>query len=217
MKLTFLGHACFDLFDGHYHVLTDPYLTGNDLAAASADDVPADFILVSHCHGDHIGDAIPIAKRTGATVCGVAELAGMMNSAGVNSCLGNIGGTMNLPFGSVKLLQAIHGSGLPGALACGFLICTGGRKVYFAGDTALYSDMALLAAKKPDAALLPIGDFFTMGPADAARAAKMIGAEITIPMHYNTFPPIRQDPQQFRKLCAPLEVVILNPGASVEL
>lgn len=217
MKLTFLGHACFDLFDGKYHVLTDPYLTGNGLAAARADEVAADFILVSHCHSDHIGDAIPIAKRTGATICGVAELAGMMNEAGVNSCLGNIGGTMNMPFGSVKLVQAIHGSGLPGALACGFLIHIGGKKVYFAGDTALYSDMALTGAEKPDAALLPIGDFFTMGPADAARAAKLIGAKITVPMHYDTFPPIRQNPQQFKELCAPLDVVILKPGASVEL
>ena len=131
MKLTFLGHACFDLFDGKYHVLTDPFLTGNALAAAKADEVAADFICVSHNHGDHIGDAIAIAKRTGATVVGVAEQAGLMGENGVAAALGNLGGWIPLPFGRVKLVQAIHGSGLPGALACGFVIEIGGKKKRF--------------------------------------------------------------------------------------
>ncbi len=218
MKLTFLGHACFDLFDGSSHILTDPYLTGNGLAAASAGEVPADYILVSHCHGDHIGDTLDIARRTGATVCGVAELRGMLTEAGVKCCLGNLGGWMPLPFGRVKLVQAIHGSGLPGALACGFVIEAGGKKIYFAGDTAFYGDMVLLADEKLDAALLPIGDFFTMGPADAARAARVIGAKITVPMHYDTFPPIRQDPNAFKALCEPAnKVAVLKPGESIEL
>ncbi len=218
MKLTFLGHACFDLFDGTYHVLTDPFLTGNALAAAKADDVPADFICVSHNHGDHIGDAIAIARRTGATVVGVAEQAPLMARNGVKAVLGNLGGWIPLPFGRVKLTQAIHGSGLPGALACGFVVEIGGKKVYHAGDTALYGDMALLAAEKLDAALLPIGDFYTMGPADAARAARLIGAALTVPMHYDTFPAIRQDPGAFKALCGPgLAVAVLAPGESVEL
>ena len=123
-----------------------------------------------------------------------------------------------LPFGRVKLVQAIHGSGLPGALACGFVIEIGGKKIYHAGDTAYYSDMALLADEKLDAALLPIGDFYTMGPADAARAAKVIGAKVTVPMHYNTFPPIKQDPAAFAALCeGSSKVVVLAPGESVEL
>ncbi|MBO5493733.1 MAG: metal-dependent hydrolase [Pyramidobacter sp.] len=218
MKLTFLGHACFDLFDGKYHVLTDPFLTGNALAAAKADEVAADFICVSHNHGDHIGDAIAIAKRTGATIVGVAEQAGLMGENGVSAALGNLGGWIPLPFGRVKLVQAIHGSGLPGALACGFVIEIGGKKIYHAGDTAYYSDMALLADEKLDAALLPIGDFYTMGPADAARAAKVIGAKVTVPMHYNTFPPIKQDPAAFAALCeGSSKVVVLAPGESVEL
>ena len=218
MKLTFLGHACFDLFDGAYHVLTDPYLTGNVLAAAKADEVAADFILVSHCHGDHLGDTLDIARRTGATVVGVAELRGMLTEAGLKSCLGNIGGWGPMPFGRVKLLQAIHGSVLPGALACGFLIGIGGKKIYFAGDTAFYGDMALLGEEKLDAALLPIGDFYTMGPDDAARAARAVGAKITVPMHYDTFPAIRQDPQAFKALCEPaVKVAVLRPGESLEL
>ena len=218
MKLTFLGHACFDLFDGAYHVLTDPYLTGNVLAAAKADEVAADFILVSHCHAATHGDTLDIARRTGATVVGVAELRGMLTEAGLKSCLGNIGGWGPMPFGRVKLLQAIHGSGLPGALACGFLIGIGGKKIYFAGDTAFYGDMALLGEEKLDAALLPIGDFYTMGPDDAARAARAVGAKITVPMHYDTFPTIRQDPQAFKALCEPaVKVAVLRPGESLEL
>lgn len=217
MKLTFLGHSCFSLFDGTYRVLTDPFLTGNGLAAADANSVAADFILVSHCHYDHLGDAIPIAQRTGAAVCGVAELRPMLNDAGVACCLGNLGGSMPMPFGRVKLLQAIHGSGLPGALACGFLITMGGKKIYFAGDTAYYGDMALLREEKVSAALLPIGDYFTMGPEDAARAAKAISAEITVPMHYDTFPAIKQDPAVFQALAAPYTAVkILRPGESLE-
>lgn len=218
MKLTFLGHACFDLFDGKYHVLSDPYLSGNNLAAAKASEVPADFILVSHCHNDHIGDTLDIARRTGATVVGVAELRIMLTDTGVKNSLGNIGGWMPMPFGRVKLLQAIHSSGLPGALACGFLVEISSKKIYFAGDTAFYSDMALLAKEKLDAALLPIGDFYTMGPQDAARAARAIGANITVPMHYDTFPSIQQDPQVFKTLCEPNnKVAVLKPGDSLEL
>lgn len=213
MKITYLGHSCFDIYDGKNHILTDPYLTGNPLAAASAATVPADYILVSHCHDDHLGDTLAIAKRTGATVCGVAELRPILTDAGIKCSLGNIGGWMPLPFGRVKLVQAIHGSGLPGALACGFIIQTGTQKTYFAGDTAYYGDMVLLKDEKIDIALLPIGDYYTMGPKDAAKAARAVGAKITIPMHYDTFPVIRQDPRVFKKLCEPLnKVLILKPG-----
>ena len=218
MKITYLGHSCFDLFDGKVHVLTDPFLSGNAAAGAKADEVPADYILVSHCHFDHIGDAVAIAKRTGAAVCGVAELAGLLGQEGVNLSLGNLGGAIPLPFGSVKLVQAIHGSGLPGALACGFVISMGGKKIYHAGDTAFYGDMALLADEGIDAALLPIGDFYTMGPKDAARAARAVNARVTVPMHYDTFPPIKQDPQAFKALCEPQNAVrVVAVGESFEL
>lgn len=218
MKLTFLGHACFDLCDGARHLLIDPFLSGNALAAARAEDVKADFILVSHNHYDHIGDALAIAKRTGAAIVGTAEQGGLLGEHGVKAALGNLGGWIPLPCGRVKLVQAIHGSGLPGALACGFVIEFGGVKVYHAGDTALYGDMALLAGEHLDAALLPIGGLYTMDPADAARAARLIKARVTVPMHYDTFPAIRQDPAAFAALCGPeCPVAALKPGESLEL
>ena len=171
MELQFLGHSCFLLHDGTSKVLTDPFLTGNALAAAAANQVEADFIFVTHGHGDHVGDAVDIAKRTGATVCCTVDLAeGVFGPAGVKVQVGNLGGTIPMPFGSAKFFQAIHGSGVPGCLACGFIFEMGGKKIYHAGDTALMSDMALLAEENIDIALLPIGDVFTMGPGDALRA-----------------------------------------------
>lgn len=218
VRITYLGHACFDLFCDGCHVLTDPFLTGNSLAAASANDVKADYILVSHYHGDHVGDTFAIARRTGAVVVTVAEAADMMEREGVTRFeAGNIGGRIPTAFGSVKLVPAIHGSGLPGALACGFVIEMGGRRIYHAGDTALYSDMKLIASVPLDVALLPIGDYYTMGPEDAAVAAGWLNAEVTVPMHYNTFPAIRRDPGVFAHLCAPGRVNVLAPGEGFDL
>lgn len=220
MKITFLGHACFLLDDGTTKVLTDPFLTGNGLAAVSADEVEADFILVSHGHDDHVGDTEAIAKRTGARVICPIELGGaLFGPKGVEFLPGNIGGTAKLPFGSVKMVPAIHGSGVPGALACGFVVKMDGKTIYFAGDTALTMDMMLLKDEKPDVALLPIGDVFTMGPDDAVRAVKMIEPALTIPMHYNTFPLIVQEPAGFAAEVekAGFACKVLNPGESVEL
>ena len=220
MQLTFLGHACFLLDDGTHKVLIDPHLSGNPLAAAKADEVDADFICVTHGHGDHIGDSVEIAKRTGATVFCTVDLAGAVyKPAGVKAMGGNLGGTAPMPFGSVKIFPAIHGSGVAGGLACGFIIEMGGKKIYHAGDTALMADMALLEEEGIDAALLPIGDFYTMGPKDALRAVKMIRPGLTIPMHYNTFPSIRQDAQSFADsvTAAGFTVKVLNPGESISL
>ena len=220
MKLQFLGHSCFLLNDGVSRVLTDPFLTGNALAAAAAGEVEADFIFVTHGHGDHVGDAVAIAKRTGATVCCTVDLAeGVFGPAGVKVRTGNLGGSIPMPFGSAKFFQAIHGSGVPGGLACGFLFEMGGRKLYHAGDTALMSDMALLAEEDLDAALLPIGDVFTMGPVDALRAVKMIRPRLTVPMHYNTFPPIVQDPDAFAAAvqAAGFQARVLRPGETLTL
>ena len=220
MKITWLSHSCFELTDGKYRVLTDPYLTGNPLAKTSPGAVNPDFILVSHCHGDHIGDAIPIAKRTGATVCGVAELGGMLGDNGVkNMLLGNLGGWMPTPFGKIKLVPAQHGSGLAGALACGFIVKIGGKQVYFAGDTAYFSDMSLFGDEGLDCALLPIGDFYTMGPADALKAAKALHAKTVVPMHFDTFPVIRQNPHDFAAMCAKegINVKVLPIGGSLEI
>ena len=220
MELKFLGHACFLLDDGTHKVLIDPHLSGNPLAAAKAEDIEADFICVTHGHGDHIGDSVEIAKRTGATVVCTVELAGAVyKPAGVKVINGNLGGTIAMPFGSVKLFHAIHGSGVAGGLACGFVIEMGGKTIYHAGDTALMSDMALLEDEGIDVALLPIGDHYTMGPKDALRAVKMFCPGLTIPMHYNTFPAIRQDPHAFADSAATagFAVKVLNPGESISL
>ena len=220
MKLQFLGHACFLLDDGAHKVLTDPFLTGNALAAAAADQVEADFIFVTHGHSDHTGDAQAIAQRTGATVCCTVDLAdGVFGPAGVRVQVSNLGGTMPMPFGSAKFFQAIHGSGVPGCLSCGFIFEMGGKKIYHAGDTALMTDMALLAEEDIDVALLPIGDVFTMGPADALRAVKMIRPKLVVPMHYDTFPPIAQDPAAFADAvqAAGFQAKVLRPGESLEL
>ena len=220
MKLQFLGHACFLLDDGAHKVLTDPFLTGNALAAAAADQVEADFIFVTHGHSDHTGDAQAIAQRTGATVCCTVDLAdGVFGPAGVRVQVGNLGGTIPMPFGSAKFFQAIHGSGVPGCLSCGFIFEMGGKKIYHAGDAALRTDMALLAEEDIDVALLPIGDVFTMGPADALRAVKMIRPKLVVPMHYDTFPPIAQDPAAFADAvqAAGFQAKVLRPGESLEL
>ena len=220
MELTFLGHACFLLDDGSCKVLTDPFLTGNGLAAASADQVEADFIFVTHGHGDHTGDAEAVAKRTDATVCCTVDLAeGVFGPAGVKTQVGNLGGRIPMPFGSAKFFQAIHGSGVPGCLTCGFIFEMGGKKIYHAGDTALMSDMALLADEEIDVALLPIGDVFTMGPEDALRAVKMIRPKLVVPMHYNTFPPIAQDAEAFAAAVrkAGFQAKVLRPGESLSI
>lgn len=220
MKITFLGHACFSLDDGSHKILTDPFLTGNGLAAVSAEKAEADFIFVTHGHSDHTGDTEAIAKRTGAPVCCTVDLAdGVFGPAGLSVIVGNIGGTISFPFGSAKMVSAIHGSGVPGGLACGFIFDIGGKRIYHAGDTALTMDMTLLADEHIDIALLPIGDLFTMGPKDALRAVKMIQPGMVIPMHYNTFPPITQDAEAFAAKVreAGFDSRVLKPGETLEL
>lgn len=220
MKIKFLGHACFLLDDGAHKVLTDPFLTGNGLAAAKAEEVETDFIFVTHGHSDHTGDAAAIAKRTGAPVCCTVDLAdAVFGPAGLSVMVGNIGGSIPTAFGSAKMISAIHGSGVPGGLACGFLFDMGGKRIYHAGDTALTMDMSLLAKENIDVALLPIGDLFTMGPKDALRAVEMIKPKLVIPMHYNTFPPITQDAAAFAEQVEKLGVKAraLKPGEELEL
>ena len=220
MKIQFLGHACFLLDDGAHKALVDPYLTGNPLAAVSANEVEADMIFVTHGHGDHVGDAVSIARRTGAQVCCPIELGeAVFVPAGISVVSGNLGGWTKTPFGRVKLTAAIHGSGVAGGLACGFVFEMRGKKIYHAGDTALTSDMALLAAEGIDVALLPIGDFYTMGPEDALRAVEMIRPGLTIPMHFNTMPPIVQDGDAFASAVQAdgFPAKVLQPGETLEL
>ena len=209
MELQFLGHACFLLDDGACKVLTDPFLSGAG-HPDWAEQVRPDFIFVTHGHGDHVGDTVDIARRTGAQVCCTADLSdGVFGPAGVRCIAGNLGGTVRLPFGSAKYFQALHGSGVAGCPACGFHFEMGGKIIYHAGDTALTMDMALL----------PIGDFYTMGPADALRAVKLIKPKLTIPMHYGTFPAIAQDPAAFADACqaAGYAARVLQPGEKITL
>ena len=220
MQITFLGHSCFLISDGSYRILTDPYISGDPLCPVSADRVEADYIFVTHGHHDHVGDTAAIAKRCGSTVCCTADLASaVFASSGIKTKVGNLGGTIPTAFGSAKLFQALHGGGAEGVPASGFIFNIGGKKIYHAGDTALMSDMALLADESIDLALLPIGDLFTMGPDDALRAVKLIRPKLVVPMHYDTFPGIAQDAGAFAAdvRAAGFDAKVLRPGDSLSL
>lgn len=221
MKLTFYGHACFLIDTGREKLLFDPFLTGNGSASIRAEDVDCDYILLSHAHGDHFGDADAIAARTGAAVVAVPEVLGLFEHAPKTAWPMNLGGSLALPFGRVHMVPALHSSGVAGGVACGFLICfADGVNVYYSGDTALFGDMALIGRKAPiHYAVLPIGDNYTMGPADAVEAAKLLGAKRVIPIHYNTWPVIAQDPAAFAALAEKAGVAphVLAPGETLTL
>ena len=223
IKYTYYGHASFLLDDGTSKVLTDPFLTGNPLAAIPADEVECDYILLTHAHGDHLGDAPAIAKRTGAMVLGIPEVLDVcLQAEGDIKTHGmNIGGSVKLPFGKVRMTMALHSSGVAGGIACGYVIQIGGINVYFAGDTALFSDMKLIGQKDPlDYAVLPIGDNYTMGLEDAALAAQWLNTKNVLPIHYNTWPVIAQEAERYKEVTEGMTraaVHIVEPGASLEL
>ena len=220
-RVRWLGHACLLVESDSRKILIDPFLTGNPAAAAKAEDVPADFILISHGHGDHVGDAVAIAKRTGATVIANYEIAGWLQKQGLTKVHGQQhGGSHAFPFGRVKLTLAFHGSALPdgsyGGNPCGFLISTNdGKKIYDAADTGLFGDMRLIGEEGIDLAILPIGDNFTMGPDDALRAVKFIQPKKVLPIHYNTWDLIAQDAPAWAARVSKetkTQPVVLKPG-----
>jgi L-ascorbate metabolism protein UlaG (beta-lactamase superfamily) len=221
--LTYYGHATWALETKGTKILIDPFFTGNPQATAAAGDMQANFIILTHAHGDHYGDTVEIAKRTRATLISNFEIVSYCEKQGVaNGHRMHIGGGYNFPFGRVKLTVAHHGSSFPdgtyGGNPAGLVIEVEGKRIYNAGDTALFSDMSLIGQGGLDVALLPIGDNFTMGPDDAVAAAKFLGARTVIPQHYNTWPVITQDPEAFkRKVEASTEskVTILKPGATL--
>lgn len=220
MRIQFIGHSCFLIEEGKYSLLFDPFITGDPAAMIRLEDLNPTHIFVSHYHGDHKGDAVDIAKRTGATVFSTFEIGNELGKSGINVVAGHIGGKAETEFGSVKFFQALHGSGIAGGFACGFVVDLMGKKIYHAGDTGLTKDMELLWKQNIDLALLPIGDFYTMGPEDALEAVKMIGPKHVIPMHYNTFPAIRQNPEIFRKAVedeTSANATVLKPRESIEL
>lgn len=225
-RLTWHGHATFTLVtDGGRRILFDPFLDHNPAADIRARDIDRlDYILCSHGHSDHFADAVALGKRTGATIVGTFELVAFAQSKGVKHGHGmNIGGGHRFDFGYLKLVPALHSGTVDGddegrytSTPAGFWIDLDGKRLYHAGDTALITDMQLLRGRV-DVALLPIGDNFTMGPDDAVRAIEFIDPRVVIPMHYNTWDVIAQDPQAFRKAVGGrAEVVVLQPGASYD-
>src|SRR5262249_1153618 len=221
VRIRYLGHSCVAIEAEGKHLLIDPFLTGNPKAAAKADEVRADFILVSHGHGDHLGDTIPIAKRTGATVICNYEISEWLQKQGVKNVHGQQhGGGHQFPFGRVKLTLAFHGSALPdgsnGGNPCGFLFTFhDGKKVYDAADTGLFGDMRLIGEEGLDLAIVPIGDNSTMGPGDAIRAVKLLQPKQVLPIHYNTFDLIAQDAAAWANRVrqeTQAQPVVLRPG-----
>jgi L-ascorbate metabolism protein UlaG (beta-lactamase superfamily) len=222
MELRYLGHAAFALKDGGTTVLIDPFLTGNPKAAASADEVDATTILLTHGHGDHLGDTVAIAQRTGATVVAIVELAGEIAEQGVLTADPNLGGTVTLDWGSVKLVPAWHTAVSPSGTAhtpAGLLIDFRGTTIYHLGDTCLFSDLQLVGRGRTiDVALVPIGGHYTMDRHDAVEAARLVGAKTVVPCHYDTFPPIETDVQAFKadvEAQTGAQVVLLAPGETL--
>jgi L-ascorbate metabolism protein UlaG (beta-lactamase superfamily) len=220
-RVRWLGHACLLFESDGRHILVDPFLTGNPAAASTPEAVQADFILVSHGHGDHLGDTISVARRTGATVVANYEISEWLQKQGLSKVHGQQhGGGHAFPFGRVKLTLAFHGSALPdgsyGGNPCGFLIAfKDGTKVYDAADTGLFGDMRLIGEEGLDLAILPIGDNYTMGPDDALRAVKLLQPKRVVPIHYNTWEVIAQDAAAWAKRVrqeTKAEPVVLKPG-----
>ena len=219
MDIRFLGHACFELTDGDTRVLIDPFLTGNPKAAVEAGDVDPTHIFLTHGHADHIGDTVDIAKRTGAQVVAIVELANELGESGVENVVDpNIGGTVEFDGGWVRLTPAWHTAVSPNGTAhtpAGLVINLGGKTVYHLGDTALFSDLALPGKRDDiDVALMCIGGHYTMDRHDGVTAAELVGAKQVIPCHYDTFPPIETDAQAFKSEVSASEVVVLDPGGT---
>ena len=221
-----LGHSAFLLSGGGADVLIDPFLSGNPKAAASPDELDPDVILLTHGHGDHLGDTVDIAKRTGATVVAIVELAHELEEAGVENVVGpNLGGTVTFDWGWVKLTPAWHTALTPNGtphMPAGLLISYGGHVIYDLGDTALFSDLQLIARRgdRVELALVPIGGHFTMDRYDAVTAVEFVAPFQTIPIHYGTMPVIETDAQAFKsdvEQAGFSEVIVLEPGGTHQL
>lgn len=226
IEITWLGHATWQVKTEQHTLLIDPFFEGNPAAKISAADVNCDYILVSHGHGDHVGDAAAIANRCNATVISNYDLCQWLaNKQGVKQTLGmNLGGSVTLPFGRVKMTIAHHSSMLPdgsyGGNPCGFVLFLPKKTIYFACDTALFGDMKTIGDLGLDLAILPIGDLYTMGPEDAVEAVKLLRPKHIIPSHYNTWPPIAQDPHAWGKMVdhhTTSQVCVLSVGEVLKL
>jgi L-ascorbate metabolism protein UlaG (beta-lactamase superfamily) len=223
MEIRFLAQSAVELTDGDVRILVDPFITGNPKATVSADELEPTHILLTHGHADHYGDVVEIAKRTGAPVLAIVEIANELAELGLENVYDpNLGGTVGFDWGWVKLVPAWHTSTTPNGTVCtpaGLLIMVGERLVYHLGDTCLFSDLKLIAQRgnHVNVALVPIGGHYTMDRYDAVTACEFIGADEVIPIHYDTFPPIETDAQAFKadvEAATESKVVVLAPGES---
>jgi len=230
MEVIYHGHSCIQLrTSSGQSLVIDPFLRGNELAVVSAEDIQTDYVLLTHAHHDHIADAEAIAKSNNAPIVATFELANYMSWKGLQTVEMNIGGTVDLGFAKVTMIQAFHSSGivLPdeqriiyAGMPAGFIVRAEGKTVLHAGDTCLFGDMKLIGERfNIDLAFLPIGDRFTMGPEDALQAAQWFGAKQVVPVHYDTFAPIQQDAEQFVSALADkgIEGKALRPGEQLSL
>lgn len=222
---TYYGHSTFGLKIEEHDILIDPYFSDNPATETDPDNLDADYILITHGHGDHVGDTIAIANRTGAQVITNFEIANWISEQGIDVHPQHIGGGFQHPFGYVKMTQALHGSSLPdgsyGGMPGGFLITTPGEEtIYISGDTGIFSSMSLIGDEGIDLAVIPIGDNFTMGPDDALRAVELLRPKTVIPTHYNTWELIKQDPAAWKsrvESATQTRVEILQPDTSYDL
>jgi L-ascorbate metabolism protein UlaG (beta-lactamase superfamily) len=226
MKISYHGHSVVQIQTNGKTILIDPFINGNQLTDLKVEEIRPDVIILSHGHNDHVGDTVELAKKNNALVVANHELSTYLGWQGVNTHGMHIGGAHQFEFGKIKLTQAFHGSsyetenneliycGMP----AGILFMNEGKTIYHAGDTGLFSDMKLIGERHPiDLAFLPIGDNFTMGPEDAAYAAKLLNAKTVVPIHFNTFPPIKQDPFKFIELLEDKNGKVLQPSEAIEI
>ncbi|MEM0077935.1 MAG: metal-dependent hydrolase [Thermoplasmata archaeon] len=223
MKITWYGHSAI-MIDDSIKILIDPFIENNPLAPVKWQDLKPDLILVTHGHGDHLGNAIDIAKKNDIPVVAIYELAEYLSSKGVNSIGMNFSGTFEFKGKKITMVPALHSAGISednfqhsGGLPCGYVI-NGSKIIYHAGDTGIFGDMKIIGEiYNPEISLLPIGGFFTMSIKEAVYAAKMLKSKYVIPIHYNTFDLIKQNPEELKKdLMGVADVIILNPGETKE-
>ncbi|MEW9500667.1 metal-dependent hydrolase [Jeotgalibacillus marinus] len=226
MKISYHGHSIVKVETNGKTLLFDPFINGNELTDLEVKNEKPNVIILTHGHNDHVGDTIEIAKQSNALVIAPFELANYLEWQGVKTHPMSIGGAFEFDFGKVKLTQAFHGSSyttedqqmIYTGMPAGVLLMVEGKTIYHAGDTALFGDMKLIGERHPiDLAFLPIGDNFTMGPEDAAYAAQLLQAKVVVPIHYDTFPPIKQDPDAFVKLINGGEGKVMHAGDFLQL
>lgn len=226
MKVSYHGHSIVKIETGETTILIDPFITGNELTDLTVAEQKPDVILLTHGHNDHVGDTVEIAKASDALIIAPNELAVYLGLQGLRTHGMNIGGAKQFDFGTVKFTKAFHSSSyqteedefIYTGMPAGILFTAEGKTIYHAGDTSLFGDMKMIGERHPiDVAFLPIGDNFTMGPEDAAYAVELLNPKVTVPVHYNTFPPIQQDPKAFQQLVKNHTVNILQAGESFNL